>query len=133
MLVMLMAGIPMYICATASTPVAAGLMMAGMSPGVALVFLLTGPATNISTLGVIGRELGQRSMWLYLVGVGVTAIASGLLLDALVNLYQINIATHLHAGHEMFPAVLQWIALLLLLGLGLRKLPQKLNIGLNQS
>ncbi|MGB1254616.1 MAG: SO_0444 family Cu/Zn efflux transporter [Thiolinea sp.] len=125
MIVMLLAGIPMYICATASTPVAAGLMMAGMSPGVALVFLLTGPATNISTLGVIGRELGQKSMWLYLTAVGVTAIVSGLLLDALVSAYQINIAAHLHAGHETFPVFLQWAALLLLLGLGLRKLPAR--------
>ena len=133
MLVMVLAGIPMYICATASTPVAAGLMMAGMSPGVALVFLLTGPATNISTLGVISRELGQRSMWLYLVAVGVTAIISGLALDAVVNIYQINIATHLHAGHEMFPTVLQWAALLLLVALVLRKLPLRLSGRLNPS
>jgi hypothetical protein len=127
MLVMMLAGVPMYICATASTPVAAGLMMAGMSPGVALVFLLTGPATNISTLGVIGRELGQRSMWLYLFAVGATAIISGLLLDAVVSLWQIDITTQLHAAHDSFPALISWASLLLLIALVLRKFPGKLK------
>ncbi|MEZ5536681.1 MAG: SO_0444 family Cu/Zn efflux transporter [Thiolinea sp.] len=127
MLVMILIGVPMYICATASTPVAAGLMMAGMSPGVALVFLLTGPATNISTLGVIGRELGQRSMWLYLAAVGVTAIVSGLLLDGIVNYWQIDIVTQLQAGHDSFPAWISWASLLLLAALVLRKWPGKLK------
>lgn len=125
MLVMMLVGIPMYICATASTPLAAGLMMAGMSPGVALVFLLTGPATNVSTLGIIGRELGQRSMWLYLLAVSITAILSGLLLDAAVNLWQIDIATQLHAGHGGFPAIIGWASLLLIIGLVLRNYPAK--------
>lgn len=125
MLVMIMVAIPMYICATASTPVAAGLMMAGMSPGVALVFLLTGPATNISTLGIIGRELGQRSMWLYLAAVGITAIISGLLLDAAVNTLQIDIATHLHDGHSGFPVIISWASLLLIIALVLRHYPAK--------
>ncbi len=126
MFIMLLAGIPMYICATASTPVAAGLMMAGISPGVALVFLLTGPATNVSTLGIIARELGKRSMWLYLVAVSVTAIAAGLLVDIIVDSFQIDIQQQLHAGHEGFPAWLQWATLLLLVVMALRKWPQKL-------
>lgn len=125
MLVMMLVGIPMYICATASTPLAAGLMMAGMSPGVALVFLLTGPATNISTLGIISRELGQRSMWLYLLAVSVTAIISGLLLDAAVSVWQIDIATQLQAGHGGFPAIIGWASLLLIIGLVLRHYPAK--------
>jgi len=114
MLVMIAAGIPMYICATASTPVAAGLLMAGVSPGVALVLLLTGPATNISTLGVIGKELGKRSMWLYLFGVAVTAIIAGLVTDALVGIYQIDIQTQITAGHEMMPMWLEAGSLALL-------------------
>lgn len=121
MLVMMLAGVPMYICATASTPVAAGLLMAGVSPGVALVLLLTGPATNISTLGVIQKELGQRSMWLYLLGVGVTAITAGLLTDALVQAWGVDIAAHVHAGHEGLPVWLQWLSLLLLVGVAGRK------------
>ncbi|PIE00445.1 MAG: hypothetical protein CSA79_03700 [Thiothrix nivea] len=127
MLVMMLVGVPMYICATTSTPMAAGLMMAGMSPGVALVFLLTGPATNISTLGVIGRELGQRNMWLYLLAVGTTALISGLLLDTAVSYWQIDIVTQLQAGHNHFPLLINWASLLLLMGLALRKLPHKLR------
>ena len=61
MLVMVIVGLPMYICATASTPVAASLLFAGLSPGAALVFMLTGPATNIATMGVIKEQLGFRS------------------------------------------------------------------------
>lgn len=122
MLVMVAAGIPMYICATASTPVAAGLLMAGVSPGVALVLLLTGPATNVSTLGVISKELGRRSMWLYLTGVVVTALIAGLLTDALVNAYQIDVLTQVRAGHNGLPMWLGWIALALLVAVVFRNI-----------
>ncbi|PWQ95227.1 SO_0444 family Cu/Zn efflux transporter [Leucothrix arctica] len=120
MLVMIAAGIPMYICATASTPVAAGLLMAGVSPGVALVLLLTGPATNISTLGVISKELGKRTMWLYLLGVSVTAIIAGLVTDALVGIYKIDIQTQITAGHEMMPMWLEVGSLAILVAVVLR-------------
>ena len=72
MIVMVIVGLPMYICATASTPVAASLLFAGVSPGAALVFMLTGPATNIATMGVIKEQLGLRSLIAYLVGVTYT-------------------------------------------------------------
>lgn len=87
MLIMVLVGLPMYICATASTPVAASLLFAGVSPGAALVFMLTGPATNIATMGVIREQLGMRSLLAYLVGVIGTAIACGLVLN---QLYAIN-------------------------------------------
>jgi uncharacterized membrane protein YraQ (UPF0718 family) len=115
MLIMLLAGIPMYICATASTPVAAGLMLAGVSPGVALVLLLTGPATNISTLGVIHKEMGSRSMWLYLAGTSITALLAGLLVDAIVQNGDIDMIAQLHEHHESLPAVIAWGALVLLI------------------
>ena len=83
MIVMVIVGLPMYICATASTPVAAGFLFAGISPGAALVFLLTGPATNVATIGVIREQMGIRSLIAYLVGVIGTAIACGLLLNEL--------------------------------------------------
>lgn len=116
MLIMMVVGIPMYICATASTPIAAGLMLAGMSPGVALVLLLTGPATNISTLGVIAKELGRRSMVLYLAGVSITALLAGLLVDAIVQIWQLDITTALHAHHESVPVIIAWVSLLILIG-----------------
>lgn len=82
MIVMVIVGLPMYICATASTPVAASLLFAGISPGAALVFMLTGPATNIATMGVIKEQLGLKSLVAYLVSVIGTAIISGLMLNA---------------------------------------------------
>ena len=85
MLVMLAVGIPMYICATASTPVAAALLLAGVSPGTVLVFLLAGPATNIATLAVVRREMGSRVLAAYLAGVGGMAVMLGLAVDALAS------------------------------------------------
>ena len=119
MTVMVLVGIPMYICATASTPIAAGLIIAGVSPGVALVLLLTGPATNLSTLGVISQELGKRSMWLYLLAVVVTAMLAGRLVDWLINLYEIDIQAQVHGLHAGVPIWLQWSALILLVGVAL--------------
>ena len=88
MLLMVIAGLPMYICATASTPVAAGLLFAGVSPGAALVFMLTGPATNIATMGVIKEQLGSRSLMAYLLSVIGAAIACGLLLNAIYDAFK---------------------------------------------
>lgn len=91
MLLAVIISIPMYICATASTPVAAGLMLSGVSPGAALVFMLAGPATNIATLMVVKNELGLRSLMGYLTGVIVTALMMGSILDWAVNYYQLTI------------------------------------------
>ena len=91
MLIAVVISIPMYICATASTPVAAGLMLSGISPGAALVFMLTGPATNIATLMVVKNELGIRSLIAYLTGVIVTALVMGLTLDWMVEYFQLTI------------------------------------------
>ncbi len=87
MVIMVIIGLPMYICATASTPVAASLLFAGISPGAALVFMLTGPATNIATMGVIKEQLGIRSLIAYLIGVIFIAILCGLTLDLAVSVF----------------------------------------------
>ncbi len=81
MLIMMILGIPMYVCATASVPVAAVLIIAGVSPGTALVFLMTGPATNAAALATIWKIMGKRTALCYLITVAVMAVASGLLLD----------------------------------------------------
>jgi hypothetical protein len=114
MLVMLVIGIPMYVCATASTPIAAGLLLAGISPGTAMVFLMAGPATNISTLGVIGKELGRRSLIAYLTGVGVVALITGLIVDYIVKSMGIDVQGQIAHSHEMVPSFIAWGALLLL-------------------
>lgn len=86
MLIMMGLGIPMYVCATASVPVAAVLIIAGVSPGTALVFLMTGPATNAAALATIWKIMGKRTALCYLITVAVMAIASGLLLDYIFNI-----------------------------------------------
>ncbi len=83
MLVMLLIGIPMYICASASTPIAAALIMKGLSPGAAFVFLLAGPATNFGTIGILGRTLGRRVTTIYVAVIAILALGFGVMLDAL--------------------------------------------------
>lgn len=103
MLLMILISIPMYICATASTPIAAGFIMAGLSPGTALVFMMAGPATNISTLGVIKNEMGTAVLIRYLLGVSLCAIGFALLLDVGVNFFDINISDQMKHSHEIVP------------------------------
>ena len=86
MLIMMLLGIPVYVCATASVPVAAALIMKGVSPGAAMVFLMTGPATNAATIATVWKTMGHRTAGVYLATVAVMAVASGLLLDALFSL-----------------------------------------------
>ncbi|MFO7671369.1 MAG: SO_0444 family Cu/Zn efflux transporter [Bacteroidales bacterium] len=81
MLMMLLASVPLYICATGSIPIAAVLIMKGLAPGAALVLLMAGPATNIATMAVIGNSMGKRSLWIYLVSI----IGGALLFGTLVN------------------------------------------------
>ncbi len=88
MLLMAVIGVPMYICASASTPIAAGFLAAGVSPGAVLVFMLAGPATNIGTLGIIRKELGQQPLVAYLAGVIVCALGFGFLTDYLLQTFQ---------------------------------------------
>jgi len=83
MLVMMLLGIPVYVCATASVPVAAALIAKGVSPGAALVFLMTGPATNAAAIATIWKVMGRRTAVVYLGTVAVAALASGLALDAI--------------------------------------------------
>lgn len=103
MLLMIVISIPMYICATASTPIAAGFIMAGLSPGTALVFMMAGPATNISTLGVIKNEMGGAVLIRYLLGVSLCAIGFASLLDFTLDYYAINIGEQMQHSHELLP------------------------------
>lgn len=103
MLVMIAISIPMYICATASTPVAAGLILAGISPGTALVFMMAGPATNISTLGVIKNEMGSAVLIRYLLGISLSAIGFGLLFDSGLAFFKVNIVQQMQHSHELLP------------------------------
>ena len=81
MVVMMFLGIPVYVCATASVPVAAALIMKGLTPGAALVFLMTGPATNAASFVTIWKVLGRRTAITYILTVAGCALLGGILLD----------------------------------------------------
>ncbi len=83
-------GLPMYICATSSTPLAAVLLVAGFSPGSILVFLLVGPATNIASLTVVSKMFEKKSTILYLIAIIVSAVFCGLILDIIYDYFQIE-------------------------------------------
>ena len=103
MLIMMAVGIPLYVCATGSVPVAAALMMKGVSPGAALVFLMTGPATNAATIAIIWNVLGRKTAVIYLLTLAVCALASGLLLDYFLQVAGLSV--YHHAGHTMMPGL----------------------------
>jgi hypothetical protein len=85
MLAALAIGIPLYVCSTASVPIAASLVAAGFAPGAALVFLMAGPATNAATRGAVRKTLGGRVFAIYLSTIIGVSLAAGLLLDTVMN------------------------------------------------
>ena len=119
MLVMLVVGIPMYICAVASTPVAAGLLVAGVSPGAVLVFLLVGPATNIAGIMLVSKELGRKVTFIYLTGISVVSLFMGLLLDWGLANYSLQIDTSMQHQHNVVPYELSLLAAVFLIVLAI--------------
>ena len=117
MLAMMVIGIPIYVCATGSVPVAAALIAKGVCPGAALVFLMTGPATNSATIATVWKILGRRAALAYLAVVALTALGSGLLLDAAFDWTGLSVAT---GAGSMLPAWLRHGSAILLLFLLLR-------------
>jgi uncharacterized membrane protein YraQ (UPF0718 family) len=77
-------GMPLYVCASASTPLVAVLVAAGVSPGAGLALLITGPATNMATIGILSRLHGSRFAWAFALVMIAAAILSGLLVNALL-------------------------------------------------
>lgn len=120
MALMVLISVPMYVCATSSTPIAAALMMMGVSPGAALVFMQAGPATNIATIGVVYNELGRRALGAYLFGVVVMSVLFGWLFDQALNYFGINIQSAIASQHSVVPYWLELSAAILLLALILR-------------
>ena len=120
MLAVIVISIPMYICATASTPIAAGLLLGGVSPGAVLVFMLAGPATNIATLGVVANELGKRAVAAYLIGVIGVALIFGFLTDYLVAEFGFVVTPLLGHEHEVLPHWLSFVCSVILMALILR-------------
>jgi len=114
MVVMMFLGIPVYVCATASVPVAAALILKGLTPGAALVFLMTGPATNAASFVTIWKVLGKVTAITYLAAVAGCAILSGILLDYIAVGVDFEIAAR---PGWMLPSVIKYVSAVVLLGL----------------
>ena len=134
MLIILVASIPVYVCATSSVPIAAVLMMKGISPGAALVFLMAGPATNAATISVIGNSMGRKTLVIYLVTLILGALGSGILIDSfLPREWFLSGIVHKHGAHEhgLLPYWLQLTSAILftlfLLNIFLLKLIKKVK------
>jgi len=116
MVVMMLLGIPVYVCATASVPVAAALILKGLTPGAALVFLMTGPATNAASFVTIWKVLGKPTAIIYLATVAGCAILGGILLDYIAVGVDFEIAAR--PGWMLPPAIKYASAVVLLTVLG---------------
>lgn len=103
MFMMLVCSIPLYICATASTPVAAAMIMKGVSPGVVLVFLLVGPATNAASISMLIGMLGRKTVLIYLLSIASSSIVCGLMLDFIYENSGIEASAFGGTYNEIFP------------------------------
>jgi uncharacterized membrane protein YraQ (UPF0718 family) len=119
MLVMLLVGIPLYVCATASTPIVAALALKGLSPGAALVFLLAGPATNAATILLVAKILGKRIAAVYVAVIVSVALLLGMAVNGLYSMASLSITGWISAGHHedggFFSAAFSVILLVLIL------------------
>ncbi|NQT23423.1 MAG: SO_0444 family Cu/Zn efflux transporter [Candidatus Omnitrophica bacterium] len=114
MLIMLVIGIPMYVCSSGSIPIAAALMLKGMNPGAAFVFLLAGPATNSVALTVIAKEFGKKTVFIFLSAIIACSLLLGVLLNHLWKFFNINTIAYIaHKG--MIPEWIQLSASIILL------------------
>jgi len=109
--------VPMYVCATASLPIAAGLMLSGVSAGAAFVFLSAGPATNTVTIGVVKKMLGTRSLYIYLGSIILGSIVFGLGLDYVFNINDIDPKSLIHMDEdigfvEVGSSIVLWLMIL---------------------
>jgi hypothetical protein len=120
MLIMLAVGIPLYICATASTPIAAALILKGVSPGAALVFLLAGPATNMASLTVLTGVLGKRATAIYLASIAICAVVFGLIVDQVYASLGISAQAMVGQASEIVPEWAGLMGAILILGMSLK-------------
>ncbi len=100
MLVMLVISTPLYVCATASTPIAAALVLKGLNPGAALVFLLAGPATNVATITVVLKVLGKKATIIYLSSILICSLALGLIINEIYRVIGFDITSWVVSSEE---------------------------------
>lgn len=117
MLLMLIIGIPLYVCAESSTPIAAALILKGLSPGAAFVFLLVGPATNVSSLVVLSKYFPRKILGIYLAAIAVMAFLLGAVLNGLYSAFNLNVSATIGSASGIFPIWIKVVATLVLFGL----------------
>ena len=117
MLIMLVVGIPLYVCASASTPIVAALALKGLSPGAALVFLLAGPATNAASITVVAGMLGKRVAAVYVSVIALCSLAMGMAVNAVYGWLAIDISGWVAGAHHSEGRLLPAGAAVVLLGL----------------
>jgi hypothetical protein len=125
---MVIIGTPVYICASAATPVAAALIAKGLDPGAALVLLLVGPATNATTILVVMRFMGRRILAIYLVGVAASALLAGFIINSVYNAATIDTATSVPVSLEEPLTPLKIVAAIVLIGLLMRSALRGLSV-----
>lgn len=115
MIVIMLLSLPVYICSTSSVPIAAALILKGLSPGAALVLLIAGPAANAATISTVWKIMGKRVTFIYLSVMAFTAVGSGMLLDFI----QADLFKNYHISHAgwMMPEIINNISAVILLGL----------------
>lgn len=130
----ILASVPLYVCATASVPIAAVLILKGISPGAALVFLMAGPATNAATITVIAQTLGRLTFIKYLTTIIAGAVLSGIVIDNLLPAEWFAIADtgHIHE-HTLLPLWLTWGSAIILTSLILYHLMKIISGMFNKS
>ncbi len=117
MIVMLVISIPLYICATASTPIAAALALKGLSPGAAMVLLLAGPATNIATLTVVTKILGKRATVIYILSIVVCSLSIGYATNLLYAAMGLDITRWVESGGAEEHGIIYTASALIFIGL----------------
>jgi uncharacterized membrane protein YraQ (UPF0718 family) len=123
MFLMLLIGIPLYVCSSGSVPIALAFIKAGISPGAVLIFLITGPATNAATLTTLWEILGRRQLIVFLTTLALCALAAGFIMNTLelhLELTEYACTARSHAG---WFSRLCAVALVLLLANGM--IPQR--------
>ena len=112
-------GFPTYVCAASATPLVAAFLATGLSPGAGIAFLITGPATNISTLGLVSSLHGRRAAIAFATVMMTFAVAAGVAINAFFGALSVP---SLAALMEETPSLLQQVSLVLLAGLFLRSM-----------
>ena len=108
-------GLPIYVCASASTPIAAVFLAKGLSPGAGLVFLMLGPATNLASILVLRKALGTRVVLAYLSAVVLVALCLGALTNMLYGAW--DLAAPAGDFHENGASLFGTVSAIFLLGL----------------